>query len=192
MKSLALFTVAVGTLIVSPCLAQQQLSWPSNPQPGGFPAGNPGIPAYVAVNGGAGKWNADQIQIGDQVLLELIDKPAAAYLKLYGHDVQNWGVGTSLEARVIKKDPEKVVVEFQNETSKDKESGRLISVTSVVPLTQLSAPSNYSEPVSVIANENQKKLQEVRERQARLPRLRIDSFAQTKIRVWTMAAEITE
>ena len=194
MKTLALLTIQLSLLLTTPCLAQQQLVWPSNPQLGGFPPGHLGIPIVLDTKRGneGADWNSADLNVGDVVLLEMRDRPAAAYLKLFGHDVPNSGVGTSLEARVIKIAEGEVVIEFQITASRDTDSARIITVTSVPLLQQLSGPPEYSEPVSVNGGEKEKKIRELRMRQAKLPRIRIDSFDQTKIRTWTLANEISE
>jgi uncharacterized protein YbaA (DUF1428 family) len=188
MKTLALLTLQLSLLLTTPCIAQQ-LVWPLNPQLGGFPPGHPGIP--IVLDEGT-DWNSADLNVGDMVLLEMRDRPAAAYLRLFGHDVADSGVGTSLEARVIKIADGEVVLEFQITASRDTDSARIITVTSTPRLQQLSGPPKYSEPVSVNGGENEKKLRELRMRQAKLPRVRIDSFDRTKIRTWTLANEISE
>jgi hypothetical protein len=191
MKTLALIAIQLSLLLTTPCLAQKQLVWPANPQLGGFPPGHPGIPIVLNTKGDA-DWTVAKLNVGDVVLLEMRDRPAAAYLKLFGHDIPNTGVGISLEARVVKIEDSKVVLEFQVTASRDTDSARIITVTSTPLLQQLSGPLRYSEPISANEGENEKKIRELKMRQATLPRVRIDNFDHTKIRTWTLATEISE
>jgi hypothetical protein len=191
MKPIALLAIQLSLLLTTPCVAQQQLVWPSNPQLRGFPAGHPGIPVLIAAKREA-DWNAADLNVGDVVLIEMRDRPAAAYLKLFGHDIPDTGVGISLESRVVKIADSKVVLEFQITTSRDTDSAGIVTVTSTPLLQQLSGPPKYSAPASATDGEKDKKIREMEMRQATLPRVRIDNFDHTKIRTWKLATEITE
>lgn len=192
MKTLALLTIQLSLLLTTPSLAQQQLVWPSNPQLGGFPPGHPGIPIVLTPKRDA-DWNAADLNVGDVVLLEMIERPAAAYLGLLsGYDIRDTGVGTFLEARVVKIADSRVLLEFHITTSRDTDSSKIVTVNSTPLLQQISGPPKFSEPASANPDENEKKFRELEMRQATLPRVRIDNFDHTKIRAWTLATEITE
>jgi len=190
MKTLALLTIQLTLLLTTPCLAQQQLAWPLNPQLGGFPPGHPGIPNVISTE----KWTAAQLNVGDVVLLEMRDRPAAAYLKLLGHDIPDTQFGIAIEARVVKLEDSNVVLEFQTTVSRETDSAKVITVTSMPLLQQILEPPQpkYSMPVSATDGDNESMIRQLHTRQANLPCVRIDNFEHTKIRTWTLATEINE
>jgi len=195
MKTLALLTIQLTLLLTTPCLAQQQLAWPLNPQLGGFPPGHPGIPTVISTDViSTEKWTAAQLNVGDVVLLEMRDRPAAAYLKLLGHDIPDTQFGIAIEARVVKLEDSNVVLEFQTTVSRETDSAKLITVTSMPLLQQILEPPQYkySMPVSATDGDNENMIRQLQTRQANLPYVRIDNFAHTKIRTWTLATEINE
>ena len=188
MKTLALLTIQLTLLLTTPCLAQQQLAWPLSPQFGGFPPGHPGIPNVISTE----KWTAAKLNVGDVVLLEMRDRPAAAYLKLLGHDIPDTQAGIAIEARVVKLEDSNVALEFQTTVSRETDSAKVITVTSMPLLQQILEPPQYSMPVSATDGDNETMIRQLKTRQANLPCVRIDNFEHTKIRTWTLATEINE
>ena len=190
MKLLPLSTLWFAIFLGGPCVAQQQLVWPSNPQLGGFPAGHPGIPTLVAVDpDNRDTWRAADLKFGDTILLELTNTPAIAYLKLFKYPVPIESFIVPFEARVISLDDDKVVAEIQVVGPKNTDADRIVTITSTFLRGQLTSPPKFHDPFVQTSNENEKKTMI---RHASLPRLRVNSFASTRMRTWRIEEEINE
>ncbi|MGN6547264.1 MAG: hypothetical protein ACTHK7_19585 [Aureliella sp.] len=125
------------------------------------------------------------------MLLELRGKPAAAYLRLFAQDVPD-DVGASLEARVIKIDAGSIVAQSQAMLPLNADPTRIVTVTATFRRDALQGPSGYTASIGPEMNNSGKQVFDQRTRQAGLPRVRIDSFEQTRIRTWALEREVTE
>jgi hypothetical protein len=195
MRLSTLLAVVFTSLFTVSCFAQRQLAYPINPELGGFPPGHPGIPAVVDVpTGKPATWNADDLKLGDSLLLELSGKAASSYLKLFGHQVPDelFGpFGVPLEARIVALDGKRIVAEFQTTLSRDSDPPRIVTVASSILRSEISSPPHLYPPRDGNGTETNRQVREMQVRHASMPRIRRNSLDQVTIRVWELVEEIS-
>lgn len=134
-------------------------------------------------------------KVGDSIVLELTGKPAATYLRLLNQpvpDVPDGGFGVPLEARIIRIDHDNLIADYQIMMRHGSDAAQLVTLTVSFPRQDLAVPSVYRTPRRNADTKEERLVQATIERQESLPKLRINSFEGIKIRVWSLAKEISE
>ena len=149
------------------------------------------VPGGFAVLGEAIVSTTFEPRIGDRVLLDLVDRPAVAYMKFIGvaHVPEPRQVGVPLEATVIKIEDNMFLAEYTAMGGRNTNSPKLITVTAEGEISEL---RNFGNVVAVPEEGAPAWVNEARRRQAAMPRLRIENLDKAVIREWTLSRTVDD